>query len=91
MIESPVKVQLCVSYPGGCKRYESNVAARLIHALDQALLDGLRAKKKGYWPVVSRILPSSALSFINQLSSVANSSLAKGIYLTLSNLVFVLG
>nr|CAH0103961.1 unnamed protein product [Daphnia galeata] len=71
------EVQLCISCPGGCKRYESNVAARLIHALDHTLLDGLRNPKNGYWPVFSAILPSSALSFINQLSSVTN-SIGKG-------------
>ena len=83
-------MQLCISHPGGCKRYESNVAARLIHALDRTLLDGLRDKRKGYWPVVSPILPSSALSFINQLSSVTNSCIAKGTITLVSVLVALL-
>ncbi|XP_059350200.1 pleckstrin homology domain-containing family M member 2-like isoform X2 [Daphnia carinata] len=71
------EVQLCISCPGGCKRYEINVAARLIHALDHVLLDGLRIPKNGYWPVFAALLPSSVLSFINQLSSAAN-NISKG-------------
>ncbi|KAI9559927.1 hypothetical protein GHT06_013934 [Daphnia sinensis] len=71
------EVQLCISCPGGCKRYEINVAARLIHALDHVLLDGLRNPKNGYWPVFAALLPSSALSFINQLSSATN-NISKG-------------
>jgi hypothetical protein len=37
----------------------------------------LRNPKHGYWPVFSAILPPSALSFVNQLSSVTN-SIGKG-------------